>query len=656
MAELNKAQKEAVEIKEGPALVLAGAGTGKTRVVTFRIANLIKDGVDPERILAVTFTNKAALEMKQRIGELLPARSKKRPVVGTFHSICLDLLRRHIHLLGYPKKFAIYDRGDQESLARRVLREISISTEKLKPTDLLFRISRWKTGSITPQRASSTAQTDKEHLAASAYRRYQRDLKNSGAVDFDDLLLLTQELFRDFEEVRLEESKRFDFLLVDEYQDTNSNQYDIVSKLAQDHRNLFVVGDDDQSIYGWRGAEVEHILRFDRDWPGCRVIRLEENYRSTEEILILANRLIKFNRVRHDKELKAGRSGGLRPSILQYPNEAKEAEETVRQIKQRLSLPGVSPNDFAILFRTNEQPRPFEAEFRKQKIPYVLLGGTSFFDKKEVRDILAYLKVFVSTKDDVSMLRVVNTPPRGIGPTAQQAIRESAVKVGEPIWKAIADPALRPSLAPKSARSLETFRNLVEQYRAKFRNGSLADTTRQLIASIGYYAELDRLYPNPEERQSRLDTVEQIVNAIAEYERETTKPTLYGFLDTTALDGMSFDNEKEKKLKNNAVMMLTMHSAKGLEFPEVYLVGMEDGILPHRRSVELGDGDSIDEERRLCYVGITRAQERLTLSLSLTRLKWGKARDTVPSRFLFEMTGQAENRTTRRSQRKTRSV
>jgi DNA helicase-2/ATP-dependent DNA helicase PcrA len=426
--DLNPSQREAVTTLRGPLLVLAGAGSGKTRVVTYRIAELIRHGTRADRILAVTFTKKAAGEMQQRAMALLGKRNEQRPEISTFHALCVRILRRHIRRLGYPEKFAIYDRGDQESLARSALREIRVPNEALRPGDLLNQISRWKTASVRPEQAAAIAQTDKEHLAAAAYRRYQQALKLAGAVDFDDLLLCTQELFEGHADARHAEAGRFDHLLIDEYQDTNGPQYAIVRALAADHRNLCVVGDDDQSIYGWRGAEVSHILRFSRDWPEAKVVRLEENYRSMAPILAMANRLIVFNRQRHDKVLRPARQGGEEPRILQLADETVEAKHVVDEIREAVVARRARLKDFAILFRTNEQPRAFEAELRRQRLPYVLLGGMSFYDRKEVRDILAYMKLLANPADEVSLLRIINTPPRGIGAATVEQLLAAAVE------------------------------------------------------------------------------------------------------------------------------------------------------------------------------------------------------------------------------------
>ncbi len=664
MSGLNPPQADAVNTPSGPLLVLAGAGTGKTRVITFRIAKLIRSGVPGDRILGMTFTNKAANEMKERLGKMLGValdnrnRSKRKknkpnqpepkvPTIATFHSLCVRVLRRHIEALGYPQQFAIYNRGDQESLARSVLRELSVADKLLSPSQLLFWISNWKCKSCSPSKAVLLSESDAQHLAAIGYQRYQRSLKLSGAVDFDDLLLLTEQLFKEHESIRALEAARFDHLLVDEYQDTNQSQYRIVKALAGEHRNLCVVGDDDQSIYGWRGAEVEHILSFRNDWPDAKVIRLEDNYRSTAAIIEMANTLIKFNSLRHDKILRAARPGGDRPTIRQYENEAVEAQETVHDIRRRLEGLNRQPRDFAILFRTNEQPRPFETELRKAKLPYILVGGMSFFDRKEVKDILAYLRLVDDHPDEVSLLRIMNTPPRGIGKKSIEQMLNHAIKEKVPLWKLVTGEVSRPHLTTTTLRGLDALKRLSYDAKAIAQTKSLVDLARYVISSINYRNEIDRIYQEPDERESRWAVVEQIVNALGEYEQSTRKPTLADFLDKLLLGEQEAEDEKEKQLKKNAIVLMTMHAAKGLEFPEVYIVGLEEGILPHHRSLE-DDEAGVDEERRLCYVGVTRAEEKLTLSMSLTRMKWGKARDTIPSRFLYEMTGQADHPNYRR--------
>ena len=643
---LNPAQRDAVKTLRGPLLVLAGAGTGKTRVVTHRIAELIRTGIPPERILAVTFTRKASGEMLERASKLLPKgrgkkKSQPRPLISTFHSLCVKILRRHIEELGYPQKFHICDRGDQEAEARGALREIRCPTESLKPGDLLAIIGQWKTRSVEPARAATISETDKEHLAAAAYRRYQSNLKAKGIVDFDDLLLLTQKIFQKFPQLRREEAGLYDHVLIDEYQDTNQSQYQIVKGLTMGHRNLCVVGDDDQSIYGWRGAEVEHILSFQKDWPDAKIVRLEENYRSTAAILSYANTLIAFNSVRHEKVLRPARAGGQRPRVLQFKDEVTEAEKIVADISHVLSQPGVRARDFAILCRTNEQPRSFETELRRANLPYVLVGGMSFFDRKEIRDLLAYLKLIGNPQDEVSLLRIFNTPARGIGNSTVKKLVAAATSRGGHVWDLLPSVAEGKLLPPPATQAVEKFYTLISRLQMAAQKLSLGDLVSLVIRETDYHRELDRAYPDPNDREARVNSLEEIINAAANYEEHTEDPTLEDFLDEIALGNRDSD-EKENQLKNNAIALMTMHSAKGLEFPYVYMVGLEEGILPHRRAVE-AEGNAIDEERRLAYVGVTRAQEQLTLSFTLTRRKWGKARDTVPSRFLYEMTGQAEN-------------
>ena len=644
-------------------LVLAGAGTGKTRVVTFRIANLIRNGTAPERILAVTFTNKAAGEMQERVGELIvqaqrqarTAGTKRRvtkkksdrpqPVISTFHAQCVQILRRHAKALGFPAKFSIYDRGDQESLARGILRELRLPGTALRPGDMLSIIGGWKNESIKPDKAAYLAASDREHFAAAGYRRYQDALQARGAMDFDDLLLHTETLFDEHPAIRDEEAAKYDHVLVDEYQDTNGSQYRITKHLTLRHRNLCVVGDDDQSIYAWRGADVTHILSFKDDWPDAKVVCLENNYRSTGEILAMANRLIAFNTERHDKTLIASRPKGPRPRIEQHKDEITESETVVREIKKRIEHDHVQPRDIAILFRTNEQPRLFETELRKANIPYVMLGSQSFFDRREVKDILAYLQWIEQPNDEIALLRVINTPARGLGNKTVKLLVQRAVERGVPVWDVMQDRAATSDLTASAQRGIQNLAELARDVQARAANESLTDAMRTLLERTAYHEEISRLYEKTEERQARQASLEELTNAINAYEENTskTKPDLTGFLSDIALSGREMGNEKDKLAAQNAVWLLTLHAAKGLEFPVVYMVGMEDGILPHSRSVKTGEEEDIAEERRLCYVGITRAQEQLTMSLALTRRKWGKARPTTPSRFLYEITGKADN-------------
>jgi DNA helicase II / ATP-dependent DNA helicase PcrA len=649
VAELNRSQQEAVNTLSGPLLVLAGAGSGKTRVITFRIAQLIKHGAVPSRILAVTFTNKAAREMKERAMGLLGrgrgrGRSKEKgPEISTFHSLCVRILRRHARALGYPAEFAIYDRGDQETLARNALRDCRVGHEKLRPGDLLAQIGAWKNLGIRPEQAEEVADKDRAQLCAMAYVRYQAGLRASGAMDFDDLLLVTEELFDKHPEARFAESSRFDHLLVDEYQDTNNLQYRIMRALGERHRNVCVVGDDDQSIYGWRGAEVTHILNFHKDWPEAKIIRLEENYRSVAPILDYANTLIAHNSNRHGKVLRATREGGSPPRTLRFEDEVAEAEAVVREIQQRIvgSENGAktSPSDIAVLFRTNEQPRAFELELRRNKIPYALVGGMSFYDRKEIKDILSYLRVLANPSDEVSLLRIINTPARGIGTGTIETLLSKAVEQGIPLWQILPGATHDGDIQHQTGERIEAFRRLIEHYRSRLGSEPLAPLCTELVQKIDYKSELERAYKNAGEPEARLQGVEEFINAIARYEERAEQASLLGFLEEVALQGREDDKDDDKR-ERHAITLMTLHSAKGLEFPHVYMVGMEEGILPHGRSIV--DGRSIDEERRLAYVGVTRAEESLTLTFTKGRMKWGKPRPSIPSRFLMEMRGETE--------------
>jgi DNA helicase-2/ATP-dependent DNA helicase PcrA len=637
---LNAAQRSAVTTLSGPLLVLAGAGTGKTRVITFRIAALMKSGIQPHRILAVTFTNKAAREMRERALGLLGKRTRgtKPPEISTFHSLCVRILRRHARTLGYPKEFAIHDRGDQETVARQALRQVRVGEESLRPGDFLAIVGRWKNQGLTPDEAEQKAEGNREELAAAAYAGYQKNLRASGAMDFDDLLLQTRELLEKQPEARFAESSRFDHVLVDEYQDTNDLQYRILRALAGSHRNLCVVGDDDQSIYGWRGAEVAHILGFQRDWPGAKVVRLEENYRSTAPILEHANRLILHNGSRHEKTLRSTRGDGTPPRFLRYDDEVLEAEGVVREVERLISGadgPRTKPSDIAILFRTNEQPRAFEVELRRARVPYRLVGGMSFYDRKEVRDVLAYLKVLANPLDEVSLLRAINTPSRGIGPGSVEILMRRAVSGGVALWSVLPDAKTDPDLSHGVGPRIDAFRAMIDEFRARLGSGSLTELVTELITRIDYRSELRRLFPESSEAEGRWAAVEELTSSVAQYERRAQNPSLLGFLEDATLSGRESDKDDEHQ--KQAVTLMTLHSAKGLEFPHVYMVGMEEGLLPHQRSVV--DGRSIDEERRLCYVGVTRAEEHLTLTFAKARMKWGKPRPSIPSRFVMELRG-----------------
>ena len=638
LRDLNPPQQEAASTLEGPVLVLAGAGTGKTRVITYRMAELIRHGVPPDRILSVTFTNKAAKEMQERMGHLLGRRLKSRPWISTFHALCVRILREEIEALGYPSKFVIYDRGDQESAARKALRDIRVTDAVLRPGDLLAQISRWKMTGIEADVAGEFTDDDRGFLASAGYKRYQAQLRAAGAVDFDDLLLLTVKLFHEFPEVLERQQGQFDYVQIDEYQDTNDMQFQLVAALVQPHRNLCVVGDDDQSIYGWRGAEVRHILGFHQHFPGAKVVRLQDNYRCTKNIIQLANQLVRHNRSRHEKTLIAHKAGVDDVIIREYPDEQTEAEGLVREINYLIQQKGVAPRDIAILFRTNEQPRLFESELRRVKVPYTLVGGQSFFDRKEVRDVMAYLRSIAFPADEMSLLRIINVPARGIGETALDKLLTRAVKQGQRLWDAIPEAVAAKEMTAKTALALEQFQKLLWHYRERFQQAGahFADLLDAWLEEIDYNIEIERQYKEPAQQEARRNVLAECRQALAEYQQRARQPSLADFLNDSTLEGRDEGFGDKDETAANAVCLMTLHSAKGLEFPRVYLVGLEEGILPHQRSVE-ADAAAIEEERRLAYVGITRARDFLTITRAQTRTKWGKRRETIPSRFLSEM-------------------
>lgn len=639
---LNPPQREAASILSGPLLVLAGAGTGKTRVITYRMANLIAHGIRPDRILSVTFTNKAAKEMRERALKLIGKQFKLRPIVSTFHAFCVRVLREDIDSLGYPKKFAIYDRSDQESAARTALRDIRLGDGTMKPSDLINRISKWKMQGIQDHEASSHVEADFDFLAAMGYKRYQKQLRACGAVDFDDLLLLTVKLFKEFPDVLQRHQSKFDHVQIDEYQDTNGVQFQLIESLVKPHRNICVVGDDDQSIYGWRGAEVEHIINFAKYFPHTKTVRLENNYRCTDRILECANRLVKHNRLRHDKTLIPHKKSGSQIRLQAFEDETAEAEGVVQEIAYLISELGVKPKQVAILFRTNEQPRVFEQEMRRQKVPYMLVGGQSFFDRREIRDLLAYLKAIESSRDEVSLLRIINTPARGIGDTTTEKILQRAVKKGISFWDFVPEASTEGLVPAKTLTALVKFRELLQRYGQLMNSDpkNLAEHCRQLIREIDYESEIAKQYKEETQQETRKTILEEFINSIGQYVERNEDPSLTGFLETTALMDREDEADRNEKQEQDAVRLMTLHSAKGLEFPRVYLIGMEEGFLPHKRSIEADSEKDIAEERRLAYVGVTRAMDHLTLTRAKSRMKWGKRRETVPSRFLFEM--QAE--------------
>jgi DNA helicase-2/ATP-dependent DNA helicase PcrA len=519
LAQLNAAQRDAVSTLSGPLLVLAGAGTGKTRVITHRMVELIRSGIAANRILSVTFTNKASKEMLERTQELLGKRLKQRPIISTFHSYCVRVLRQEIEVLEYPRRFSIYDRGDQESVARKALRQVKVPDSSLKPGDLLRIVSKWKMNNVLPDQAVDYVENDLEFIAAAAYRKYQNHLRACGAVDFDDLLLLTNRLFVEHPDVLKRQQARFDHVQIDEYQDTNGSQFELIESLVRNHHNLCVVGDDDQSIYGWRGAEVTHILGFHNQFPGAKIVRLEENYRCTDEILDLANRLVKHNKGRHEKTLIAHKISQSPVRFREYEDEVVEAENVVGEVKFFINKKGENPQDICILFRTNEQPRVFESEFRRQEVRYVIMGSQSFFDKREIRDVLAYMKVLENPKDETSLLRIINVPARGIGDTSVEKILARAVRTGSSVWDAIPGALQANEISKKAAAAVAKFAALLSEFRQQMQRAPkrLAGIVEDLLVAIDYNSEIRKQYKNEEMQAVREETIEQLIETLKTY-------------------------------------------------------------------------------------------------------------------------------------------
>ncbi|MSM40019.1 MAG: AAA family ATPase [Geobacter sp.] len=641
---LNPQQRAAVAHNEGPLLVLAGAGSGKTRVITSRIAYLVQSrGVAPEQILAVTFTNKAAREMQERLQELVGGQAKGM-VVSTFHSLGVRLLRQEIERLGYKRNFSIYSGSDQLGLIRQALKEVNDSDRKFDADSLLWRISGAKNALVGPDRFTPSHGDDIDMMAAAVYPRYQALLKSCNAVDFDDIIMLTVELLRDHSDVLERWQERFRYIMVDEYQDTNPSQYLLISLLAAKYRNICVVGDDDQSIYGWRGADVEKILSFERDYPGCRVITLEQNYRSTGTILDAANHVIKNNSKRKVKSLWTDAGAGRPIDLLVACDEEEEASTVVERIQLHCFRDKAGYGDVAILYRTNAQSRPFEEQLRFAGIPYVLIGGTQFYERKEVKDTIAYLRAIANPRDEQALIRIVNFPKRGIGDTTMLRLNQWSLEHNVPLFETLGRVAEIEDIAEPMREKILAFHELLEEERERFRRpGNLAAHADRLFKRLKIEDEFYRLSDDPAAARRRIENIEQVVNSLAAFESQTVGVTLSTFLEkVTLMDEDRFPGRDKKEHGKDAVTLMSLHSSKGLEFPYVFLAGLEEEILPHKKSIF--EECSLDEERRLMYVGITRARCHLTITRCLKRKHYGKLEERVPSRFLEEIPAGLVNR------------
>ena len=644
LAGLNEPQLAAVTHGDGPLLILAGAGSGKTRALTHRIAYLIRErGVRPWEVLAITFTNKAAAEMRRRVEGLLGAADAQDMWVMTFHSACVRLLRREIEHLGYTRNFLIYDDADQLSVMRQVFRELDVPERKITPQAALSAISRAKSELITPRAYERRAGDLFTDYVASAYQRYQERLEQQNALDFDDLINVTVRLFQEVPEVLEQYRRRFRYILVDEYQDTNRAQYELVTLLAgggSGHHNLAVVGDDDQSIYGFRGADLRNILEFEKDYPEAKVIRLEQNYRSTQPILEAANHVIKHNLGRKGKHLWTAKAAGDPPTFYRAPDEHDEAafiiSEILRLSRESRDAAGrdrqpLRYSDFCILYRMNAQSRVLEDAFMRQGVPYRIVGGVRFYERKEIKDVLAYLRVIVNPADVVSLERVINVPRRGIGATTWGRLVETAGQWKTTVYQVMRQVAEVPDIAAKTKKAITDFVAIIEAGRARV---AAADLPLQALVQVvaetsGILAELQAEHTM--ESATRGENIQELYSVASDFAATSDDPSLEAFLATIALitDLETVDD------KADAVLMMTMHNAKGLEFPVVFIVGLEEGVFPHSRSLD--NPNEVEEERRLCYVAITRARERLYLTSAARRTFYGQTAYSALSRFVREI-------------------
>ena len=632
LAGLNDKQKEAVLHFEGPLLILAGAGSGKTRVLTHRIAYLIEEHqVPPYHILALTFTNKAANEMRERVNNIIEYGAGSI-WVSTFHSTCVRILRRFIDHLGYDNAFTIYDSDDQKSLMKDICKQLNIDTKKYKERTFLNAISSAKDELKTPEQyADEIAKEYNKKIFGRVYKEYQKRLKQSNALDFDDLIMLTVQLFRQNAEILNHYQERFPFILVDEYQDTNTAQFTLLSLLASRYQNLCVVGDDDQSIYRFRGANIHNILNFEKIFPATKVIRLEQNYRSTKNILAAASGVIKHNSMRKEKTLWTTAEAGAPISYGRYDNEYEEAQGIAADIHRQVK-DGMSYSDFAILYRTNAQSRVFEEKLIYEGIPYRIIGAVNFYARKEIKDILCYLKTINNSADDIAIKRIINIPRRGIGQTTIGRISDYAFSQEMPFYEALRRVDEIPGCNRASAK-IHSFVSLIEHFRMKLRGEmySLEDMTQELLDVTGYVRELEA--EDTDEANGRIENIESLMNKIVQYEEDNNGGTLNDLLEDIALvadiDTVSDDAEQ--------VLLMTLHSAKGLEFPNVYICGMEETIFPGASAVFGDDPSELEEERRLCYVGITRAMKKLTLTSANQRMRNGEMNFNRPSRFINEI-------------------
>lgn len=633
MQGLNKEQLDAVQTINGPMLILAGAGSGKTKVLTCRIAHLLQQGVRPYRILAITFTNKAAAEMRERVDRMAGAAARD-VWLFTFHAFCARLLRYELeNFNGYANNFAIYDTSDSKNLIKQVLKEMNLDEKRFPLPAIISHISNAKNALLLPDAYAREASGYYEQQVAKIYDAYQKKLQANNAVDFDDLLLLALRLLQENPAVREKYQRKFDYLMVDEYQDTNHAQYLLTKLLAAGHRNICVVGDADQSIYGWRGADIQNILDFEKDYPDAKLVKLEQNYRSTQVILDAANAVIDNNSGRKPKNLWTANGNGSEIIYYQANDERDEARYVIENMQKLQLNEGAKLGDMAVLYRTNAQSRVFEEMLIKSGIAYTMVGGTKFYERKEIKDALAYLRLLYNPHDSLSLLRIINVPRRGIGDATMARLQEYANASGQSLFEVVTNAADVPGLASRFANKLDELSGLLFELMGEAADVPVKQLLDDVLLKTGYLEELQSS-KDPQD-ESRVENLKEMLSVTEEFavkcERNGEEPTLENFLADVALVADIDDAE----LGEEAVTLMTLHSAKGLEFPDVFLVGMEEGIFPHSRT--LMDENEIEEERRLCYVGITRAEKHLFLSNARTRTIYGRTQYYTPSRFLQEV-------------------
>lgn len=637
--ELNESQRAAVLYGDGPSLVIAGAGSGKTRVLTYKIAYLLENGYNPWNILALTFTNKAAREMKERIARQVGEQRARFLWMGTFHSVFSRILRAEASHIGFTSQFTIYDSADSKSLIRSIIKEMGLDEKTYKPGSVQARISNAKNHLVSPSGYAANKEAHEGDLAAKMpairdiYSRYWERCRQAGAMDFDDLLVYTYILFRDFPDVLARYREQFRYVLVDEYQDTNYAQHSIVLQLTKENQRVCVVGDDAQSIYSFRGADIDNILYFTKIYPDTKVFKLEQNYRSTQSILNAANEVIRHNRGRKDKTLWTANDEGPKVRFRQYDTAYEEADAIIRDIEREKEEKNAEYSDFAVLYRTNAQSRLLEEKCIYYSIPYRLVGGVNFYQRKEIKDILCYLKTIANGRDDLAVQRVINVPKRGIGATSIGKVTIYASANGMSFYDALLRVRGVPTIG-KAADKIEKFTEQIENFRSRLSALSIPELIEAILEETGYKKDLEA--EGEIEGETRLQNVEELVNKATGYMSTAEEPTLDGFLEEVALvaDVDSLDESE------NRIVLMTLHGAKGLEFPYVYLSGMEDGLFPSSMSIFSDDKDAIEEERRLCYVGITRAEKELTLTAARQRMVNGETRFAKVSRFIEEIPPQ----------------